>query len=599
MRYLFVFFLLIFSFAQSQQPWAQDSIQHLYDLGILTGYPDGSFRGDDAASRYEVAVMLSRTVDSIEATYLTELAEIVFEIEAKVELLIANSASQDSNLAEMLVQQDASYEQKLELYFQTVQAQLQERNQTSISNHTQVIEQYFDGEATVQANYAQVGALTALELLEQQGSELDGLAVIVSALRDDLYALDNALRTLEGETASLEANMPQAETFIALIDERSRNLESVVNNLAALISDSQVRFEEAMTSNDLLVIETIRAQLADEVLALEQQHSYLREDMRAEFTEYVEQRLAIFSEELALAIAQVEEGLSQQIETQAEEVKRISELVDVLQARLDAPPTYTWLARLDATAGFRGTAPYYEGAMYLRHQETYLRGSVNSDGAHLLGEYNITDTLAIGARYRTNFQNSVGGVFIDNRFSEALGVNAELAYGNGVEFAVSTYHLGTSDQAIIPDLTMAVHFRISFGDMTRTLIDTQAQWQLDLGEFTLTPGIIFRNVTGQGVAYRGIIPSLSISGQIASFPLYGHVRYGFLTGLNDATYGRTAPEFLIGTRYNNLTVEGFMDSGLLDYERFADLLDNPTERTGYRLGLRARVHLDLTGDREY
>lgn len=40
--------------------WAAPAVSNLYRLGILQGYPDGSFKGSRPASRYELALTLQR-----------------------------------------------------------------------------------------------------------------------------------------------------------------------------------------------------------------------------------------------------------------------------------------------------------------------------------------------------------------------------------------------------------------------------------------------------------------------------------------------------------------------------------------------------------
>lgn len=54
--------------AQPQQTvpfehWAYDACQQLSDLGIIIGYPDGTWRGDRPLTRYEFAMAVSRLVD--------------------------------------------------------------------------------------------------------------------------------------------------------------------------------------------------------------------------------------------------------------------------------------------------------------------------------------------------------------------------------------------------------------------------------------------------------------------------------------------------------------------------------------------------------
>jgi len=45
--------------------WAYDAVQELVDQGIIIGYPDGSFKGNRAMTRYEFAIAISRLLDAM------------------------------------------------------------------------------------------------------------------------------------------------------------------------------------------------------------------------------------------------------------------------------------------------------------------------------------------------------------------------------------------------------------------------------------------------------------------------------------------------------------------------------------------------------
>ena len=45
--------------------WAYDAVQQLVDAGIIIGYPDGTFKGDRAMTRYEFAMAISRLLTQI------------------------------------------------------------------------------------------------------------------------------------------------------------------------------------------------------------------------------------------------------------------------------------------------------------------------------------------------------------------------------------------------------------------------------------------------------------------------------------------------------------------------------------------------------
>lgn len=47
--------------------WAYEAIQKMADRGFIEGYPDGTFQGKKPITRYEMAIIIARLVDSLEA----------------------------------------------------------------------------------------------------------------------------------------------------------------------------------------------------------------------------------------------------------------------------------------------------------------------------------------------------------------------------------------------------------------------------------------------------------------------------------------------------------------------------------------------------
>lgn len=47
--------------------WAGDAVTRIADLGIVIGFPDGTFRGNEAFTRYQAALVISRLLDVIQA----------------------------------------------------------------------------------------------------------------------------------------------------------------------------------------------------------------------------------------------------------------------------------------------------------------------------------------------------------------------------------------------------------------------------------------------------------------------------------------------------------------------------------------------------
>lgn len=46
--------------------WAEDAVERIADLGIVIGFPDGTFRGNEAFTRYQAALVVSRLLDVID-----------------------------------------------------------------------------------------------------------------------------------------------------------------------------------------------------------------------------------------------------------------------------------------------------------------------------------------------------------------------------------------------------------------------------------------------------------------------------------------------------------------------------------------------------
>ena len=74
--------------------WAYDAVKKLTDRGIMTGMPDGTFKGEKKVSRYELAAVLARALDAvgtrrggIDAADLKTLEKLIIEFADELALL--------------------------------------------------------------------------------------------------------------------------------------------------------------------------------------------------------------------------------------------------------------------------------------------------------------------------------------------------------------------------------------------------------------------------------------------------------------------------------------------------------------------------------
>ena len=52
--------------------YAEEAVARLADLGIVIGYPDGTYRGNEAFTRYQAALVVTRLLDTVEGEMLTD-----------------------------------------------------------------------------------------------------------------------------------------------------------------------------------------------------------------------------------------------------------------------------------------------------------------------------------------------------------------------------------------------------------------------------------------------------------------------------------------------------------------------------------------------
>jgi DNA repair exonuclease SbcCD ATPase subunit len=91
--------------------WAYDAVQRVSDIGILEGYPDGTFKGMENVNRYQLTLTVSRTIDYVEETMISPLAEEISTLESKLSSINTTqssaSTSQINNLAELINSMDS------------------------------------------------------------------------------------------------------------------------------------------------------------------------------------------------------------------------------------------------------------------------------------------------------------------------------------------------------------------------------------------------------------------------------------------------------------------------------------------------------------
>jgi hypothetical protein len=250
--------------------WAKEAVEVLASKGILTGFPDGTFRGNEPLTRYQAALIIYRLLRQIEEEFkakgtsptlkamspedLEALKNAVQELAADLVALGVRISALGDNAA---TKDDIA---RLEALIEEVKAHL-----TSEPGMDPAALQ----ELAEQAKAAFVAASTALVQAQQLGERLDTLAQEVEGVRGDVAVL----------SAQVEADAQAIEALNELVVLLNQDIFSLQRRLTALekeLADLQgVDFERFAVKEDVAAVQKFADTLRSELTALSEKMSKL------------------------------------------------------------------------------------------------------------------------------------------------------------------------------------------------------------------------------------------------------------------------------------------------------------------------------------
>ena len=475
--------------------WAGNAVEELVRSGILVGFPNGTFQGENAVSRYEVALIVSRLLDVVDRRVAPGLQE--------TEQLLA----------------------RLEALSTEWRSSADDRQ-----------------------------ALTA---------------VVGAALAD--------LERVSDSVGELQRNAP---TTLALFDSLRQNLVELEQGFGTSLLATK---EDTLTELDL--------RLTDFRAELEESFTQRVEQRLETYDATVNARLESLGADLSSVEAAVQANAADLGKVKKEATEREAALRDEiggLNRRLEASATTTG-ASVVVSGGFAGDGPRYGVAITGYRGPALVEGVLNEEGFELLGRYRLAK-LSVTGRYLSKARGSLGGVQVGTGALAPLLLEADVAYGAGLEFGARVHHDGTAPNAVVRGLDLSAAARFALGDAPRTLIDIQTSLALPVAGFTVTPGFLYRNVSG---AYQGFVGSLALRYDLGEVNLMAEGRYGRFSPLGDGTT-RGVPEFSASVSYQEFRLTGFLDAGLPDRETYPTFFDtDPLPRQGLHLGARVSVRVSF------
>jgi len=270
-----------FSDLPEESHWALDAVRMLAALGIIDGYPDGTYKGTQPATRYEVALIVARALEYLDRD-VRKMSERMSELEGKLdarvepvpvtepEPVLQPPATPDATILEQVIyekiaamsdEQWADFEEKLyELVAQV--DDLSAENKAEHAGLWEAIEALKTARTVV---VAEDGAETELALDELKAQIMMAVYDAVNAERDERErAMDDLKALLDVALAE-----QKAEIMMAMHDSLSAERDDRAREIAELEAKFQLALDEQNAALTLAFYDSIRAASEDDLVGLD------------------------------------------------------------------------------------------------------------------------------------------------------------------------------------------------------------------------------------------------------------------------------------------------------------------------------------------
>jgi archaellum component FlaC len=293
--------------------WAKEAVEALAARGILIGFPDGTFRGNEGLTRYQAALIIYRLLQQIEEELKAKGESPTMEALSPEDLEALKNAIQElaAELAALGVRVSALEDSaatkediaRLEALIQELKAQPMPEVEPGMDQAA--LQDLLD-----RVEAASIAADTALAQAQQLAEQLEALAQDVEGVKGDLAAL----------ATQVEANAQAIQALNELAALLNQDVLSLRDQVAALEKG-------AVTQEDLANLEASLEGLKGRLESVEA----LVESLASDLTDRVE--AASIAADTALAQAQ---QLAEQLEALAQDVEGVKDELAALSAKVEA-----------------------------------------------------------------------------------------------------------------------------------------------------------------------------------------------------------------------------------------------------------------------
>jgi hypothetical protein len=206
--------------------WAEGAVNRMVAEGIVNGYPDGTFRGNNTVNRYEVTSMFDRLIASKRFSAIEKNANMASQVDSDISALRAAATSNAASIA--------SLQADLAALKASAGSNTGAINPELAARITQLEEKVAAMSTTDNVSFNE--RITSLE------ASVKTLQDAPAGASDDaaMKALDERLKTLEADNvraAALQGQVESQGARIVALENRVNTLNTTVSDLQKAIGD--------------------------------------------------------------------------------------------------------------------------------------------------------------------------------------------------------------------------------------------------------------------------------------------------------------------------------------------------------------------------
>ena len=243
--------------------WAKEAVERIAALGIITGFPDGTFRGNQNLTRYQAALIIQRLLETVQQQQgqgqpalseedLTAIRNAVQELAAELAALGVRVSALEDNAASKddIARLEAAIEELKAMKAAPAEpaAGLDEAALADLADRVEA--------ASVAADTALAQAQILAERLDRAEGDIATLKTQVEADADSIRALNELAVLLNQDVLSLQDRVTALEKQLGDVDFESfanREDVSAIQEFATALRADLVRLSDRVSALDTRV----------------------------------------------------------------------------------------------------------------------------------------------------------------------------------------------------------------------------------------------------------------------------------------------------------------------------------------------------------